>query len=123
MASAEDLDRIARSFEGVTVGKYWDDPAAYLLPGRGGRGFVMKRSPRRQEGVVDPVTSEPYADLIVVAIATAEAQREAFAIFPSEVVFTIPHFAGGSAVLAHLDAITVEQLEDLLDLCWHSKQR
>lgn len=53
MATVEDLDRIARGFEGVTVGAYWDDPTAYLLPGKGGRGFVMKRSPRRQEGVID----------------------------------------------------------------------
>ncbi len=122
MATAEDLDRIARTFAGVTVGKYWDDDHAYLLPGRGGKGFVMKRSPRRQEGVVDPVTDEPYADLITVALATAEAQREAFAMFPTDVVFTIPHFARSHAVLAHLEAITAEQLEDLLDLCWRSKQ-
>lgn len=123
MATSADLDRIARSFAGVTVGPYWDDPAAYLVTGRGGRGFVMKRSPRRQEGTVDPVTDEPYADLIVVALATEVAHDEALATFPPDVVFTIPHFGGRSAVLAHLDRISVEHLEDLLDLCWHSKQR
>lgn len=123
MASADELDRIARGFEGVTVGKYWDDPHAYLLTGKGGRGFVMKRRPIRQEGVVDPATDEPYADLIVVAIATAEARDEVFAIFPRELVFTIPHFARSTAVLAHLDRLTVEQLDDLLDIAWRSKQR
>lgn len=121
MATAEDLDRIARSFAGVTVGTYWDDDHAYLLPGRGGRGFVMRRSPRRQEGVVDPETDQPYADLLVVGIATGEAQREAFALFPADVVFTIPHFARSHSVLVHLDAISSEHLEDLLDLCWRSK--
>ena len=123
MATVEDLDRIARGFEGVTVGAYWDDPTASLLPGKGGRGFVMKRSPRRQEGVIDPATDEPYADLIVVAVATAEARDEAFAIFPAELVFTIPHFARSTAVLAHLHELSTEQLEDLLDIAWRSKQR
>ncbi len=122
MATAAQLDRIARSFEGVTVGRYWDDDHAYLLPGRGGRGFVMKRRPRRQEGAVDPQTGEPYTDLIVVAIASPEAHAEALATFPPGVVFTIPHFRGNSALLAHLDAITEEQLEDLLDICYTSKQ-
>ncbi|GAA1758020.1 hypothetical protein [Nostocoides vanveenii] len=122
MATTEDLDRIARSFDGVSVGTYWADPHAFLLPGRGGTGFVMKRSPRRQEGTVDPATDEPYADLIVVALGTAAAHDEALAMFPPDVVFTIPHFAGHSGVLAHLDRISVEQLEDLLDLCWRSKQ-
>ena len=31
---------------------------------------------------------------------------------------TIPHFARSTAVLAHLDAIAIDDLEDLLDLAW-----
>ena len=120
MATAEDLDRVATAFDGVQVGSYWDDPQAYLLPGRGGKGFVMRRSPRRQEGVVDPITDEPYTDLIVVATATPQARDEALAMFPG-VVFTIPHFRRHTAVLAHLDTIEVGQLEDLLDLAYRSK--
>ena len=72
---------------------------------------------------IDPATDEPYADLIVVAVATAEARDEAFAIFPAELVFTIPHFARSTAVLAHLHELSTEQLEDLLDIAWRSKQR
>ena len=111
---------MATSFDGVTQGKYWDDAAAYLLSGRGGRGFVMRRTPIRQEGVVDPDTDEPYTDLIVVSTATPQARDEALAMFP-DVVFTIPHFRRHTAVLAHLDRMAVDQLEDLLDLAYRSK--
>ena len=41
-------------------------------------------------------------------------------MFP-DVVFTIPHFRRHTAVLAHLDRIEVEQLQDLLDLAYRSK--
>lgn len=122
MATDADLDRIARALPGVTVGKYWDDEGAYLLPGRGGKGLAMHRTPMRQEGTVDPETDEPYTDLIVVFTATPEARAEALESFPDGVVFTIPHFDRNSAVLAHLDAITAADLEDLLDLAHRSKQ-
>ncbi len=122
MATPGELDRIARALPGVTVGKYWDDEHAYLFTGRGGRGLAQRRSPRRDEGTVDPATDEPYTDLLVVHTATPEARAEALAAFPAGVVFTIPHFARSNAVLAHLDAIGAEDLEDLLDLAHRSKQ-
>jgi len=34
------------------------------------------------------------------------------------VVFTIPHFDRSTAVLAHLDRVTVADLEDLIDMAW-----
>ena len=125
MATPADLDRIARALPGVSVGKYWDDPAAYLMEGRGlrgGRGLANKRSPRRDEGTVDPGTDEPYTDLVVVHTATPGAREEALASFAPE-VFTIPHFARSNAVLAHLDSISPDDLAALLELAWESKQR
>jgi hypothetical protein len=122
MATAAELDRIARALPGVTVGKYWGDEGAYLFPGRGGRGLVGRRPPRRDEGTVDPGTDEPYTDLLVVYTATPEAHDEALAAFPEDVVFTIPHFKRSNAVLAHLDRITPADLEDLLDLAHRSKR-
>lgn len=117
MADTTDLDRIARSFPGVSVGPYWSDPAAYLLKARrGGRGFVHRRPPSHQEGVVDLATGEPFADLLVVHVGTPEAKTQALAEFDSDVVFDIPHFARTSAVLVHLDTIPVTVLEDLLAL-------
>lgn len=45
MASDADLDRIARSLPGVTVGRYWDDDRAYLMErAHGGRGLAQRRS-------------------------------------------------------------------------------
>ena len=80
MATPVDLDTIARALPGVTVGKYWDDPAAYLMEGkgvRGGRGLAHHRSPRRDEGTFDPATGEPFTDLVVVQTATPEARDRA----------------------------------------------
>ncbi len=122
MATDADLDRIALALPGVTVGSYWGDEGAYLFPGRGGRGLVGRRPPRRDEGTVDPATDEPWTDLLVVYTATPEARDEALAAFPEGVVFTIPHFKRSNAVLAHLDRITPADLEDLLDLAHRSKQ-
>ena len=122
MASAADLDRIARALPGVSVGRYWGDEGAYLFPGRGGRGLVGRRPPRRDEGTVDPRTGEPYTDLLVVYTATPEAHDEALGSFPDDVVFTIPHLRRSNAVLAHLDRISPTDLEDLLDLAHRSKQ-
>lgn len=121
MATDADLDRIARALPGVTTGRYWSDPRAYLLPGRGGRGLAQRRTPRRQEGTVDPATGEPYIDLIVVHTATWEARDEALASFP-DAVFTIPHFDGSTAVLCHLARIGTDDLAALLELAWESKQ-
>lgn len=122
MATDADLDRIARGLPGVSVGKYWGDEGAYLFPGRGGRGLVGRRPPRRDEGTVDPQTDEPFTDLLVVYTATPEAHDEALESFPGDVVFTIPHLRRSNAVLAHLDRISASDLEDLLDLAHRSKQ-
>lgn len=124
MATDDDLDRIALALPDVTTGRYWDDERAYLMErARGGRGLAQRRSPRRDEGTVDPGTGEPYPDLIVVHTATEAARAEALSTFPSDVVFTIPHFARSYAVLARLSLITPEQLADLLAIAWESKQR
>lgn len=122
MAHNTDLDRIALALPGVTQGRYWDDDHAYLMErARGGRGLAQRRSPRRDEGTVDPATGEPYPDLIVVHTATEAARTEALSALPPEVVFTIPHFARSYAVLAHLDRIDVADLEDLIDLAWTTR--
>ena len=85
MATPADLDRIARALPGVSVGKYWDDPAAYLMEGRGlrgGRGLANKRSPRRDEGTVDPAPTSPFTDLVVVHTSTPEAARRRWRVSP-----------------------------------------
>ena len=65
------------------------------------------------------VTKDPF----VLCLACIPGHDEAFAIFPAELVFTIPHFARSTAVLAHLHELSTEQLEDLLDIAWRSKLR
>lgn len=121
MATDAELHQLATALPGVSVGRYWDDDRGYLLPGRGGKGLAQRRAPRRQEGTVDPATDEPYADLVVVHTATAEARAEALDSWPGA-VFTIPHLARHTAVLVHLDRISAEDLGDLLQLAWESKK-
>ena len=55
---------------------------------------------------------------IVVHLGGREAKAEALASFDPEVVFTIPHFDRSTAVLAHLNLVTVADLEDLIDMAW-----
>ncbi|MBP9919128.1 MAG: MmcQ/YjbR family DNA-binding protein [Dermatophilaceae bacterium] len=114
MATPEDLDRCARSLPEVAVGPYWGQPA-YLV---GGKAFVWQRPPRRDEGAIDPETGMPFADLIVLRFPE-RAEREAIlATSDPEVVFTIPHFRGGFGVLAHLDRLSDDLLEELVERAW-----
>ena len=97
MATPEDLNRCARS-----------------LP----KAFVWQRPPRREEGAIDPETGMPFADLIVLRFPE-RAEREAIlATSDPEVVFTIPHFRGGFGVLAHLDRLSDDLLEELVERAW-----
>ena len=122
MATAADLDRRAGARPGVTVATSGGYLGASHDPAGGGGGLAGRRPPRRDEGTVDPETDEAYTDLLVVYTATPEARDEALGSYPDGVVFTIPHFRRSTAVLAHLDRISTEDLEDLLDLAHRSKQ-
>lgn len=114
MATDADLERIALALPGVELGTFWGGPA-YVVAGK---AIANRREPRRDVGAVDPRTDEPYDDLIVVHLGGREAKAEALASFDPEVVFTIPHFDRSTAVLAHLDRVTVADLEDLIDMAW-----
>ncbi|MBK9474720.1 MAG: MmcQ/YjbR family DNA-binding protein [Tetrasphaera sp.] len=114
MATDADLERLALALPGVELGTFWGGPA-YVVAGK---AIANRRPPRHDEGAVDPVTGEPYADLLTVHLGGSETKTEVLATFDPEVVFTIPHFARSAAVLAHMDRIEVADLEDLLDLAW-----
>lgn len=114
MATEAELERIALALPEVERGTFWGGPA-YVVAGK---AIANRREPRRDEGTVDPATDEPYTDLIVIHLGGREAKEQVLATFDPNVVFTIPHFARSTAVLAHLDAIAIDDLEDLLDLAW-----
>lgn len=114
MATDADLERIARALPGVELGTFWGGPA-YVVAGK---AIANRREPRRDVGTVDPHTDEPYDDLLTVHLGGREAKAEALATFDPDVVFNIPHFDRSTAVLAHLDRITVADLEDLIDMAW-----
>jgi hypothetical protein len=117
MATSDDLDRIAMALPEVTVGPYWGQPA-YLVAGK---AFVWQRPPRHDVGAVDEATGEPYDDLVVFRCASTGAKEELLACSDPDVLFTIPHFRGFKAVLAHLDRLSVAHLEDLVEQAWHSQ--
>lgn len=114
MATDAELERIALALPEVELGTFWGGPA-YVVAGK---AIANRRVPRRDEGTVDPATDEPYRDLLVIHLGGREAKEQVLGTFDPGVVFTIPHFARSTAVLAHLDRITAEDLEDLLDLAW-----
>jgi hypothetical protein len=117
MATDADLHRIATALPHVESGTFWGGPA-YVVAGK---AIVNRRAPRADEGAVDPSTGEPYTDLVVVHLGSWEDRDEVLSTFDPEVVFTIPHFRRAKAVLAHLDLVTPEALEDLLDIAWRGR--
>ena len=114
MATDADVERIAMALPEVELGTFWGGPA-YVVAGK---AIANRRVSRRDEGTVDPRTDEPYQDLLVIHLGDRETKEQVLATFDPDVVFTIPHFARSTAVLAHLDAIAIDDLEDLLDLAW-----
>jgi hypothetical protein len=48
-------------------------------------------------------------------------EKEALLASDPEVFFTTPHYDGHPAVLVHLDAISLEQLEELVTDSWRVK--
>src|SRR5688572_25549269 len=105
----------------------WDDvrAAAMRLPtvteeGRSWRvkrcGLVWER-PLRKADLAALGPSAPTGDILGIRTVDVEAKEELLLAMP-EVFFTTPHFDGYPAVLARLDALPVDVLEQLLVDVW-----
>jgi hypothetical protein len=112
MASWDDVRRIALAL-----------PETNERPSRGSafwrvrdKGFVWERPLRRSdlEALGDAAPDGPILGVRVEHLGA----KEALLADPSGVFFTTPHFDGYPAVLVRLDAIAVDELEELIAEAW-----
>lgn len=81
--------------------------------------FAWERAPSKADLARLAEDGGEWPDGVVLALRTdgLEAKDELLAAYP-EVLFTVAHFDGYPAVLARLDALSVEFLRELLAEAW-----
>ncbi len=87
----------------------------------GGKSFVFFRNPRSDAR--DPVSGEPYPDVIVIWV-DSDAEKKALVQDPRSPFFTTPHFEGHLSVLAReseLHRIGRDELAELIQDAWLSR--
>ena len=117
-ASADDIDEICMGLPEVEFGTSWGDRPTYKVRGK---GFVLYRAPHRT--AVDPVTGEPFDDLLVIMTPT-EVEKRALVEDDRLPFFTIDHFNGYNAVLVQLSRlgeIDREELVEIITEAWATK--
>jgi hypothetical protein len=115
------VGRICLALPEVELGTSWGDRPTYKVPrGEKGRGFVLYRAPHRT--AVDPVTGEPYDDLLVVRTPT-EADKLALVADERSPFFTVDHLNGYNAVLvqeSRLGEVDVDELREVIEDAWRA---
>ncbi len=117
-AKPADVDEICAALPETELGTSWGDRPTWKVPtGKKGRGFVLHRA--AQKNVVDPVSGEPYDDLLVISVPDDAAKQ---ALVESDgPFFTIAHFDGYPAVLvqqSRLGEVSREELAEVLTEAW-----
>ena len=87
----------------------------------GGKSFVFFRTPRSDAR--DPVSGEPYPDVIVIWV-DSDAEKNALIQDPRSPFFTTPHFDGHLSVLvreSELHRIGRNELAELIQDAWLSR--
>ena len=123
-AHPADVDDICGALPETWFGTSWGDVPTWLVPEaasrRGkGKGFVLYRKPHKT--AIDPVTGEPFDDLLVIRTPSA-AEKEAL-VAADGPFFTIDHFSGFNAVLiqqSRLGEIEVGELREVLTDSWRA---
>ena len=113
-ATPEDVDAICASLPETELTTSWGDMPTWKVPaGPRGKGFVMYRRPHAT--AIDPLTGEPYDDLLVILTPT-EAEKAALVEDDTTPFFTIPHFDGYPAVLVRLSRLGEVGRDELAEL-------
>jgi hypothetical protein len=116
-ATIEDVHALAMAMPHVTVYPGTPNPIYQV----GGRSFIFFRNPRPD--AVDPVTKEPYPDVIVLWVPS-EADKQALVQDPDSPFFTTPHFDGHSSVLiraSRLGEVSRQELAEIVQDAWLSR--
>lgn len=103
-----------------------DGPRGNAIYQVGGKSFVFFRNPRPDAR--DPVSGEPYPDVIVIWVAS-DADKTALVQDPDSPFFSTDHFNGHLSVLvraSELHRVGREEITELIQdawLCRASKRR
>jgi len=117
-ASASDVHEIAAGMPHTTR---IEGPTGNAIYQVGGKSFVFFRNPRSDAR--DPVSGEPYPDVIVIWVDSA-AEKKALVQDPRSPFFTTPHFDGHLSVLvreSELHRIGRDELAELIQDAWLSR--
>lgn len=120
MATLEDVNRIALSLPEVTAQVEGHGGAAAWRTKRG--MLVWVRGPRKSDLAQLEALGRSWPDGTVVAIRVDgdDSKQTLLAVHP-EALFTVPHFDGYPAVLAVLEKLSVETLQDLVLEAWTTR--
>lgn len=117
-AQVSDVHEIAASMPHVTR---IEGPKGNSIYQVGGKSFVFFRTPRPD--AKDPVTGEPYRDVIVIWVES-DADKQALIQDPATPFFTTDHFTGHLSVLVRgvdLRAISRRELAEVVQDAWLSR--
>jgi hypothetical protein len=117
-ASASDVHEVAGGMPHTTR---IEGPRGNAIYQVGGKSFVFFRNPRSDAR--DPVSGEPYRDVIVIWVES-DAEKKALVQDPRSPFFTTPHFDGHLSVLAReseLHRIGRDELAELIQDAWLSR--
>lgn len=113
-AKVRDVHEIAAALPDVTREPPSGERPAYKVRDK---TFVLFRGPRKD--AVDPVTGEPYAD--VMAFHCTPEDKEALVGDEATPFFTTPHWNGYNAVLlreSRVGELTVGELREIITDAW-----
>jgi len=114
-ASVRDVHDIAAGMPHTTRLEGPNGNAIYQV---GGKSFVFFRNPRPDAR--NPVSGEPYADVIVIWV-DSDAEKTALVQDPYSPFFTTPHFDGHLSVLvreSELHRVDRDELAELVQDAW-----
>jgi hypothetical protein len=112
MSDWDDVDRLARALPGVEESTSYGNRAWKV----GGKGFVWER-PLRKTDLEALGDAAPEGPILGVRVEHLVAKEALLADDPS-VFFTTPHFDGYPAILVRLDAIGVDELDEVIVEAW-----
>jgi hypothetical protein len=116
MADLDDVRRLVARLPGVQERRTYGDAVSWTVRGT---GFVWERPLRRGElEALGPAA--PTGTVLGVRVADLGVKQALLTADP-EVLFTTPHFEGYPAVLVRLDAISLVDLEELVEDAWRTR--
>ena len=109
------LERVALTWpETTSAPSYGGFPALRV----NGKWFARLRGEMADD--LDPVTDQPYGEVLVVEVADL-GEKEALLSSGGEAYFTVPHYDGYPAVLVRLAVADETEVRDLLLDAWLRK--